>query len=290
LRERLERRIAADEGLLATVDRLLVELRRVEAFEPNPTEKERYKLYVAAQERNQEEISARLDQLRRELAAVPNSLLPGPPPAAAAPVHATSPSAAAPAAAPSAAAMELELAAPVQRAAEPQARPYHVFISYTREDSPPKRTFVDRLLLHLEPTRREGLVSIWMDRRIEIGERWHAEIAASLAAADCAVLMISERFLASSYVRKHELSLLLERNRVERLPLLPLVIDTCDVAHARYRFPDPATGPYECVLSSLQAATSREQPLIVLSEAEVGKALMSVATAIRRLAEKHLAG
>lgn len=57
-----------------------------------------------------------------------------------------------------------------------------IFISYSHSD----KRWLDRLLVHLRPMEREGVIDLWADTRIGAGDDWRHEIEAALAAADIA--------------------------------------------------------------------------------------------------------
>lgn len=51
-----------------------------------------------------------------------------------------------------------------------------VFISYSHKDE----EFKDRLQTQLEVLEMEGLISVWDDRQIELGDSWYPEIEKAL--------------------------------------------------------------------------------------------------------------
>lgn len=165
--------------------------------------------------------------------------------------------------------------------------PLRVFVSYARHDSKTNQDLLGSLLSQLVPAGAEKIIDVWIDQNLELGERWHDVIAKQIARADAALLMISASFLASSYIRAHELPALLERQRLGLTQLLPITLDACDVRSAQYKYPDPTGGPHVCVLSSLQSKPSPEQPLATMATAEANRTLVSIATALRAIAAKR---
>ena len=94
--------------------------------------------------------------------------------------------------------------------AESAKRP-KVFISYSHSDG----EYLDRLLVHLKPLEKEGLIDLWVDTRLRAGDRWRKEIDKALQRAIVAILLVSADFLASEFITDNELPPLL-RNAEER--------------------------------------------------------------------------
>jgi hypothetical protein len=95
-----------------------------------------------------------------------------------------------------------------------------IFISYSRKD----HACLEELLKAVKPT----LVNVtgiraWADDDVESGEHWDAKIRQALDAARAALLLISNDFLNSRYIREEELPVLLprEQNRSLRLFTVP---------------------------------------------------------------------
>ncbi|HBL26284.1 MAG TPA: hypothetical protein DD490_05550, partial [Acidobacteria bacterium] len=100
-----------------------------------------------------------------------------------------------------------------------------VFVSYSHEDADD----LQDLWTFLAPLQREGRVDAWADTRLEGGDAWSAEIDAALDAAGAAVLLISQAFLASTFIAERELPPLLERAAAGRLTVLPVFLSPSTV-------------------------------------------------------------
>ncbi len=98
-----------------------------------------------------------------------------------------------------------------------------IFISYSRED----KVWKDRLLKHLVPLQKNGILDIWEDSRITLGDNWDPAIEKAINEADVAILLISSDFLSSEYIQKQELPMLLKRREQENMLLCPLLIEPC---------------------------------------------------------------
>ena len=62
-----------------------------------------------------------------------------------------------------------------------------VFVSYSHHDEEWRKA----LETHLSILKREGLVTVWTDRRILPGERWPEKISENLETADLILLLVS---------------------------------------------------------------------------------------------------
>lgn len=107
-------------------------------------------------------------------------------------------------------------------AAERERRPY-VFISYSHSD----REYIDRLMVHLKPLEKDGLIDLWADTRLRAGDKWRKEIEKALNRANVAVLLVSADFLASDFVTDNELPPLLKNAEEKGTRIVPLIVKPC---------------------------------------------------------------
>lgn len=94
------------------------------------------------------------------------------------------------------------------------------FISYSHRD----RRWLERLQAQLAPLQSSD-VAVWDDRAIAPGERWENEIREALAQAKVVVLLVSEAFLNSAYVREEELPQIVRMAEREGVRLLWIPLD-----------------------------------------------------------------
>jgi len=137
------------------------------------------------------------------------------------------------------------------------------FISYSHNDS----EYMKRLLVHLKPLERKGLIDIWRDTKIKTGDKWKEKITKALSESNIALLLISADFMASDFIVENELPPLLSKAEVQGTKILPVIL-----SHCRFSREDS--------LNRFQAANSPDKPLSVMSECEREEIYDKIATDI----------
>ncbi|HJP92701.1 MAG TPA: toll/interleukin-1 receptor domain-containing protein [Pyrinomonadaceae bacterium] len=127
----------------------------------------------------------------------------------------------------------------------------NVFISYSHEDDAWRR----RLSQHVAILFREGLIDLWSDRQIGVGNDWEKEIEAALTTARVALLLISPAYLASEYIWKNEIPRIIAHSK-DGMRIVPLIVRPCAWRLAKE-------------LSRLQARPEDERALSAGSEAQI---------------------
>lgn len=97
-----------------------------------------------------------------------------------------------------------------------------VFISYSHNAEDQK--YLQELQTHLKPWARTTLQDTWSDQRIKPGENWHERIQDALEATAVAILLVSPDFLASDYISRHELPVLLRACEESQIKLACLYL------------------------------------------------------------------
>lgn len=99
-----------------------------------------------------------------------------------------------------------------------------VFVSYAREDEALRNDLAKHLML----MERQGVISTWSDRKIEVGSDRTEQTDKNLNSADIVLLLISSDFLASDYCWNVEMSQAIERHEVGEAQVIPIILRAVD--------------------------------------------------------------
>lgn len=139
-----------------------------------------------------------------------------------------------------------------------------VFMSYSHADE----ALRNELEKHLDALRRQGVISIWHDRRIGPGEELHQQISEELQTADVILLLVSADFLSSDYCYDTEMRRAMERHEQGDARVIPVILRPCDWQSAPF--------------GKLLAVPKDGKP--VSKHASLDDGLLQVAQAVRRAA------
>ncbi len=98
-----------------------------------------------------------------------------------------------------------------------------VFLSYTHRDEGLK----DELLAHLAPLRRQGLITVWHDRRLAPGDHLDGSITSELEDADIILMLISADFVNSEYCYSREMERALDRHKAGKARAISIICRSC---------------------------------------------------------------
>ncbi len=143
-----------------------------------------------------------------------------------------------------------------------------VFISYSHED----KAWLDELNKWLSGYEEDERVRIWSDERIKAGDDWREEIADALSSARVAVLLVSQDFLASKFIKENELPQLLDARERGELEVLWVAISS-----SAYE---------ETAIERYQAANDPDVPLDTLDPPAQKVALKSIYKQIKEALEQ----
>jgi internalin A len=96
-----------------------------------------------------------------------------------------------------------------------------VFVSYAHENY---RVW-DRFKTHLDVLKNERLVSWWYDGKIRPGSEWDDAIRREMKEADIVILLLSNAFFASKYIKGVELREARRRQQTGEAEILPVLLE-----------------------------------------------------------------
>jgi len=148
------------------------------------------------------------------------------------------------------------------KSANANAKPVRdqVFICYSRKD----KKWLDELQTHLRPYRS---VTTWSDEKITPGAEWFVKIKESLARTKVGVLLVTPDFLASDFIREHELTPLLKEAEKGRVCIIWIPLRACSYE--------------QTPLKDYQAAIDPKKPLANM-KAERDKAWVEICKEIKK--------
>lgn len=99
-----------------------------------------------------------------------------------------------------------------------------IFFSYSHEDESLK----DQLLKHLSNLKRQGVITVWHDRKIGAGREWAHQIDEHLNKASIILLLVSPDFMSSDYCNDIEVKRALERHEAREACVIPIILRPVD--------------------------------------------------------------
>lgn len=123
--------------------------------------------------------------------------------------------------------------------------PVKIFVVYAHEDKPVR----DKLLRQLRPLAEKGEIELWSDHEIKPGALWDEEIRLRLTESEIILLLVSDDFFASDYIRRVEFQTALDLHARGQTRLVPVIARHCGWADV------PA-------LSRLQALPPEGRPVL----------------------------
>lgn len=101
--------------------------------------------------------------------------------------------------------------------------PVKIFVVYAHEDKPVR----DKLLRQLRPLADKGEISLWSDHEIKPGAVWDEEIRHRLTESAIILLIVSDDFFASDYIRRVEFETALELQAQGQSHVIPVIARHC---------------------------------------------------------------
>ena len=160
------------------------------------------------------------------------------------------------------------LRSPACRAAsaDAHATAKNVFVCHSHRDV----DALQRLMVHLRPIERRGLVDIWADDRLAAGDKWRDEIRKALGRSSVAILLISADFLASDFIAEYELPRLLRKAEGQGTRIIQVILKPCRFSRDRD-------------LARFHAVNDPMRPLVTMSVGEQEAVYDQIAHIVERL-------
>jgi SAM-dependent methyltransferase len=98
-----------------------------------------------------------------------------------------------------------------------------IFVSYSHTDD----DWMNRLDTYLNDFKRDKDLEIFDDRRIEAGQPWLEEINAALTGTSAAILLVSQAYLGSTFIRDYELPVFLSAAGRDDCRIFVVIVDRC---------------------------------------------------------------
>lgn len=133
----------------------------------------------------------------------------------------------------------------------PATKAKKIFISYNHKD----HEYLDRLMVHLKPLEKKGLIDTWVDTKLQAGDKWKSEIEMALKSARVGILLISADFLASDFIVDNELPPMLRAAEGNGTLIVPVILKSCRFTR-------------EKSLREFQSINSPDEPLCLMDENE----------------------
>jgi ribosomal protein L21 len=100
-----------------------------------------------------------------------------------------------------------------------------VFISYSSKD----KKYVEEMKPFLNALKRNHNIDTWYMSMLNTGDKWKEKIHEQMAVAKVAVLMVSQNFLDSDFIREVELPELLQAAEDEHATIMWIPVEACQV-------------------------------------------------------------
>lgn len=98
------------------------------------------------------------------------------------------------------------------------------FISYSHKDA----AFLDRFHSHLATLKREGVIDLWYDGKIEAGTGIDDAVSQNLEDSEVFIPLVTPDFLASDYCVEVEMKRAFEKYSDGSVRIVPLIMEPCD--------------------------------------------------------------
>ena len=149
-----------------------------------------------------------------------------------------------------------------------------VFISYTHSD----KKYLNELNVFLKSLKLDNGIEIWYDQMIKTGDTWKKEIREHMSIARVAILLVSQAFLVSEFVRNEELPELLQAAQEEKATVMWIPVTVSQVNNTLIC----GKNNNNICISDYQAVCNPQKPLEQLSKSERNKVYNKICDDIKQ--------
>ncbi|WP_202703722.1 TIR domain-containing protein, partial [Flavobacterium sp. UGB4466] len=112
---------------------------------------------------------------------------------------------------------------------------------YSKDDL----VMVNQLLDHLEPLKRDGLISTWYCTELIAGGEWDKDIQQNFDESDIICFMISPNLMRTDYVFNYEIKNAIDRGKKdEDFKIVPIILSYCSWITKDYNLGNYTALPY----------------------------------------------
>ena len=165
--------------------------------------------------------------------------------------------------------------------------PKPLLICYAKKDAKgdEHKRWLNRIREYLDPRLDPELVEVCSDRDLDLVEDWKSHLQALLDGANLAVLLVSPALLTSKHMRSNELPVMLKNAQKRGLRVMLVLIKASLYEEARFKYPDPESGPEILKLSDFDVIGSRDDALGEMQLIAADGAVLHVAQTLARYAK-----
>jgi hypothetical protein len=132
-----------------------------------------------------------------------------------------------------------------------------VFVSFAEKDE----KYVEQMEQYLKALNQNHGIPIWHFKKLTAGKNWETEIFAHMRVAKVAVLMVSQSFLNSLFIREKELPELLQAAVEKKLTILWIPVTDSEVNYTKIKCTDSDGKAIGVCITDYQAVCNPKKPL-----------------------------
>jgi len=156
----------------------------------------------------------------------------------------------------------------------------NISIIYTKEDN----EVMLQVFQRLNSLDDDLNISIWHDNPIYTGQLWKPKNESRLNETDIFLLLVSDTFMHSEFIKQLEFKLVIDRYKEEKAKVIPVIIDNCQW-DIEFKSDD-----YDFKLSELEVLPAEGKPIGVWESTDLGykSVIASLEKLINPLAENSI--